>query len=71
VEEFLRDGKNGLLARRDVGGISECIARFGNMSAEQRRNMGCQAQRDAERYGVPRFVAGWANLYREIELHGR
>jgi glycosyltransferase involved in cell wall biosynthesis len=70
VEEFLRDGQNGLLARRDVTGISECIARFAKMSAEQRRNMGQQAQRDAERYGLAHFVAAWSNLYREVELRG-
>jgi glycosyltransferase involved in cell wall biosynthesis len=71
VEEFLSDGENGLLARRDVGGVSECIARFTKMSAEQRRAMGRQAQRDAEQYSISHFVGGWANLYREIELHGR
>ena len=71
VEEFLRDGENGLLARRDISGVSECIARFGNLSAQQRRNMGRHAQRDAERYSVSYFVAAWAKLYREIDLHGR
>jgi glycosyltransferase involved in cell wall biosynthesis len=70
VEEFLRDGENGLLARRDVTGISECIARFAKMSAQERGDMGRQSQRDAERYGIGHFVAHWSKLYREVELHG-
>jgi glycosyltransferase involved in cell wall biosynthesis len=70
VEEFLRHGENGLLARRDVSGISECIVRFRKMSAPQRRDMGRQAQLDAQQYGIPHFVAAWAKLYREIEPNG-
>jgi glycosyltransferase involved in cell wall biosynthesis len=71
VEEFLRDGENGLLTRRDVAGVSECLARFAGMSPEQRCAMGRQARIDAQRYGLTHFVAAWSKLYREVELHGR
>jgi glycosyltransferase involved in cell wall biosynthesis len=70
VEEFLRDGENGLLTRRDVPGVSACIARFAQMSPQQRFDMGRRAQRDVQRYGVREFVSQWAKLYREVGLHG-
>ena len=69
VEEFLRDGENGLLMRRNACGVSECIARFAGMSVEARRNMGIRAQMDVKRYGLPEFVAGWSKLYAEAGLH--
>jgi len=70
VEEFLRDGENGFLTSRDVPGVSGCIARFAQMSPQQRCDMGRRAQRDVARYGVPQFVSGWSKLYREVGLHG-
>ena len=68
VEEFLRDGENGLLTRGDVPAMSACIARFAGMSSDQRSEMGRRAQRDVEQYGLSHFVAAWAKLYREVEL---
>jgi glycosyltransferase involved in cell wall biosynthesis len=70
VEEFLKDGENGLLMRGDVPAMSACIARFAGMSPSQRSAMGRQAQKDVEQYDVSRFVAAWAKLYREVDLHG-
>ncbi len=40
VEEFLRDGENGLLMQRDASGVLDCIARFAGMPVEARRSMG-------------------------------
>jgi glycosyltransferase involved in cell wall biosynthesis len=69
VEEFLRDGENGLLMQRDAPGVSDCIARFARMPVEVRRRMGERAQADVKRYGVPEFVAGWSRLYAEAGLN--
>ena len=65
VEDFLRDGDNGLLMQRDATGVLDCIARFAGMPVEARRSMGERAQADVKRYGVPEFVAGWSRLYAE------
>jgi glycosyltransferase involved in cell wall biosynthesis len=65
VEEFLRDGENGLLMQRDARGVLDCIARFAGMPVEARRSMGKRAQADVSRYGVGEFVAGWSRLYAE------
>ncbi len=70
VEEFLRDGENGLLTPRDVPGVSGCIARFAQMSPEQRCDMGRRAQRDVARYDTSQVVSGWSKLYKEVGLHG-
>ena len=70
VEEFLRDGKNGLLTPRNTEAVSDCIARFAEMPAAERCEMGVQAQRDVERYGMSQFAAAWRELYREAELRG-
>jgi glycosyltransferase involved in cell wall biosynthesis len=70
VEEFLRDGKNGFLMRRDVSALRECIARFAQMPLHHRREMGRQAQLDVQPYQVSHFVSAWSGFYREVELHG-
>jgi glycosyltransferase involved in cell wall biosynthesis len=69
VEEFLRDGENGLLMQRTAPGASDCIARFAGMPIEARRSMGERAQIDVKRYGIPEFVAGWSRLYAEAGSH--
>ncbi len=69
VEEFLRDGENGLLMQRDAAGVSNCIARFAGMRVEARRTMGKRAQVDVQRYGLTEFVTGWARLYAEAGSH--
>jgi glycosyltransferase involved in cell wall biosynthesis len=70
VEEFLRDGKNGLLTQRNVAAVSDCITRFAEIPTERRTEMGRQARFDVEPYGANNFVAGWREFYREVELHG-
>jgi glycosyltransferase involved in cell wall biosynthesis len=65
VEEFLRDGENGLLMERSPLGVSACIARFAKMPAEARRSMGQRAQIDVTRYGLTEFASGWSKLYAE------
>jgi glycosyltransferase involved in cell wall biosynthesis len=69
VEEFLRDGENGLLMERSAPGVSVCIARFARMPVEARRSMGQRAQIDVKRYGLAEFVSGWSKLYAEAGSH--
>jgi|HubBroStandDraft_1064217.scaffolds.fasta_scaffold07878_2 glycosyltransferase involved in cell wall biosynthesis len=69
VEEFLRDGENGLLMERSTPGVSVCIARFAGMPLEARRSMGQRAQIDVKRYGLAEFVSGWSKLYAEAGSH--
>lgn len=71
VEEFLRDAENGLLMRRDVNAVSECVARFAQLPPETRRQMGRRAQADVERYGMAQFASAWSQLYAEVGIHGR
>jgi glycosyltransferase involved in cell wall biosynthesis len=65
VEEFLRDGENGLLMQRSISGVTDCIARFARMTVASRRSMGQRAQMDVNRYGLAEFVSGWSKLYAE------
>jgi glycosyltransferase involved in cell wall biosynthesis len=69
VEEFLRDGENGLLMERNAAGVSGGIEQIAGMSAEARRTMGLRAQSDVTRYGLAEFVAGWSKLYSEAAAH--
>ncbi len=69
VEEFLRDGENGLLMQHNAPGVSDCIARFAGMPVETRRSMGQRARADVERYGIAEFVVGWSRLYAEAGSH--
>ena len=70
VEEFLRDGKNGLLTQRNVAAVSDCITRFTEIPMARRTEMGCQARLDVEPYAAENFVAAWREFYREVERRG-
>jgi glycosyltransferase involved in cell wall biosynthesis len=63
VEEFLRDGENGLLIQRTSNGICEGLHRFLALSKDGRRRLGEQAQRDVQVYGTEQFVAEWRAFY--------
>jgi glycosyltransferase involved in cell wall biosynthesis len=72
VEEFLCDGKNGILVAPTPEAVASGLKRFLMLSPEARRAMGRQAQEDAQHYGVERFVAAWRSLYDDWrEVHGR
>lgn len=70
VEEFLRDGKNGLLTQRNVAAVSDCITRFAELPMAQRTEMGCQARLDVAPYATENFVSAWREFYREVEFRG-
>jgi glycosyltransferase involved in cell wall biosynthesis len=63
VEDFLRDGENGLAIERDPGSIAHAIRRLAAMPHEQRRQMGAGARQTVMRYGRENFVSAWGNFY--------
>jgi glycosyltransferase involved in cell wall biosynthesis len=63
VEEYLSDGKNGLLLDRSVEGVERGIVRLLNMSPERRARLGEQARSDVGRYSVENFIFAWRNFY--------
>jgi len=68
VEEFLRDGDNGILVERSSGGVARGISRLLAMPPEARRVMGQTAQRDVQRYATENFVAGWRAFYEGLSV---
>jgi glycosyltransferase involved in cell wall biosynthesis len=63
VEEFLRDGENGLAIERDTGSIAQAIRRLVAMPDEQRRQMGARARETVMRYRRENFVSAWGSFY--------
>ncbi|MGH7178449.1 MAG: glycosyltransferase [Tepidisphaeraceae bacterium] len=64
VEEFVRDGDNGVIVPRTLAGVRDGINRFAALSPAQRRAMGQQAQQDVNRYSLDQFHANWRAVYR-------
>jgi glycosyltransferase involved in cell wall biosynthesis len=71
VEEFFREGENGLLLQRDVSLVSDCLARFAQLSPEIRHSMGCRAQAAVQCYGISEFALHWSKFYAEVQTHVR
>jgi glycosyltransferase involved in cell wall biosynthesis len=69
VEEFLSDGKNGILVSHMSEGIAKGLARFVALSPAARRAMGEQAQLAVSRYDTKSFVAAWRHFYAEHAKH--
>src|SRR5262245_39400254 len=63
VEEYLSDGKNGMLLDRSVEDIERGIMRLLNMSPDHRARLGEQARSDVGRYSVENFILAWRNFY--------
>jgi glycosyltransferase involved in cell wall biosynthesis len=68
VEEFIRDGENGILLERTPEGIRRGIERFLALPLAARGAMGKQARLDMEQYGTERFVEGWRAFYKDQPL---
>jgi glycosyltransferase involved in cell wall biosynthesis len=66
VEEFLRDGENGVAIERNVESIAQALRRLAAMSSEERRRMGGRARETVMQYGSENFVAAWKNLYDDL-----
>lgn len=69
VEEFFRDGENGLLLQRDVPSISDCLARFAQIPPGVRHGMGDRAQAAVQHYNSSEFALNWSKFYAEIQTH--
>ncbi len=66
IEEFLCDGKNGLVVERSPEGVADALRRFLDLRPEVRRAMGAHAQLSVRRYSVENFVQAWRALYAEL-----
>lgn len=65
VEEFLRDGENGILVKREPQDICSAISRFFCLPAFVREEMGRQARTAVSRYKPASFAAAWARNYQD------
>jgi glycosyltransferase involved in cell wall biosynthesis len=63
VEEFIQDGKNGVLVDPTVEGVVQGLSRFLALPPQARRVMGDRAQRDTARYTLEHFVAAWRTFF--------
>jgi glycosyltransferase involved in cell wall biosynthesis len=63
VEEFLRDGENGLAIDRSVESLAGALRRLAGMPAGERRAMGMHARETVMQYGRENFVSAWRSLY--------
>ncbi len=66
VEEFLRDGQNGLLLPREAAGIAKVVRHFLCLSPVERAGMGQCAREAVQAYTESNFIAAWKKLYADI-----
>jgi glycosyltransferase involved in cell wall biosynthesis len=71
VEEFIRDGENGMIVERSVPSIEAALRLFSAISQDERRAWGECARRDVQCYSGDAFVERWSALYREWEAGAR
>jgi glycosyltransferase involved in cell wall biosynthesis len=63
VEEFIRDGQNGLLVERTPCALALAFRQILSMTDAERRLMGDSARQDVARYATSEFVNAWDQLY--------
>ncbi|HKX28591.1 MAG TPA: glycosyltransferase family 4 protein, partial [Blastocatellia bacterium] len=63
VEEFLVNGRNGILLDRSVEGIEQGIRKLVKMPLEHRARLGEQARNDVSKYSVENFLLAWQDFY--------
>ena len=63
VEEFFREGENGLLLLRDASSIASSLAFFAKLPIEIRLRMGKKAEAAVQGYDVSEFVRNWSKFY--------
>jgi glycosyltransferase involved in cell wall biosynthesis len=69
VEEFFREGENGLLLQRDIPSISDSLSRFAGIDPEIRHWMGSRAQAAVQRYNISDFARNWSHFYEGVQPH--
>lgn len=67
VEEFIREGENGMVVERTVESISSALNRFVGLGADRRSKMGLASQRSVEDYSKENFVENWRAFYRSLK----
>jgi len=69
VEEFFREGENGLLVERDIPSLADSLARFAQIPSKAREVMGHNAQAAVQRYNTSEFASNWSKFYAEVQAH--
>jgi glycosyltransferase involved in cell wall biosynthesis len=67
VEDFLRDGQNGMLLCRDRRALKTSLMRFFRQPSQARRRMGAQACHDVAPYSPSAFVERWRQVYQGLQ----
>lgn len=68
VEEFLRDGENGILLERTPEGVAQGIRKLLRMPPKARRAMGERARQDVQRYSAQNFAEAWKAFYERLAV---
>jgi glycosyltransferase involved in cell wall biosynthesis len=63
IEEFLCDGRNGILIDTTTNSLTEALTRFIQMAPDERKSMGQAAARAVAHYDEKGFVEGWRAIY--------
>jgi glycosyltransferase involved in cell wall biosynthesis len=67
VDEFLRDGQNGILIGASTEEVVIGLQRLLALSPDERQAMGRKAQEDVVRYDIANFVHSWRRFYQELD----
>lgn len=70
VEEFFREGENGLLLARNIPALADSLARFAQIPPAARQAMGRKAQAAVQRYNTSEFASNWSKFYEEVATYG-
>jgi glycosyltransferase involved in cell wall biosynthesis len=68
IEDFLRDGENGIYLVRTDAGVKAALKRFFSLDSATLRRMGQQARCDVDSYSAPAFVQHWSWLYERVTV---
>jgi glycosyltransferase involved in cell wall biosynthesis len=71
VEEFLADGKNGIIVERTKESVASALIRFQKLAPAEREAMGQAAREAVRRFDEPYFVTGWREFYEQLGTLGR
>jgi glycosyltransferase involved in cell wall biosynthesis len=63
VEEFLKDGKNGILVQRTAADVARGISDVLAMTPTMRQSTQKQLQHDVKNYSTENFVATWSKFF--------
>jgi glycosyltransferase involved in cell wall biosynthesis len=69
VEEFFREGENGLLLERNISSLADSLVRFAQIPPKAREVMGHNAQAAVQRYNTSEFASNWSKFYAEVQAH--